>query len=144
MTNTIAAVMRAVRNFFERDCIEGEFTISGGVVSPAVDAPYVYISGSNFHDGVRKISASAIESDNHPSETFTGRVWLLHPPDDFLALCERIAAYQIATPVGSMMSETLNEYSYTRQSNGKGSVQTWQDAFSDELIPYRRMFTGVG
>lgn len=144
MTNTIAAVMRAVRNYFEREYIEGEISISGGVVSPAVDAPYVYISGSDFHDGVRKMMASTIEADNHPNETFAGRVWLLHPPDDFLVLCEKIAAYQETNPVGAMMSEKLNEYSYTRQSNGSGGVKTWQDAFAESLTPYRRMFTGVG
>lgn len=144
MTNTIAAVMRAVRNYFERGYIEGEISISGGVVSPAVDAPYVYISGSDFHDGVKKMMASTIEADNHPNETFTGRVWLLHPPDDFIDLCEKIAAYNEKNAPGALVSETLNEYSYTKATGKNGSLLSWEEAFASKLIPYRRMFTEVG
>lgn len=144
MVTTIAAVMRYVKNYFERECIEGEFAIRGGVVTPAVSAPYIYISGSTSHDGLKKMHGGAIEADNHPDETFTGRVWMLHPPDDFIALCESISAYNYANPVGALMSETLNEYSYTRQSNGRGGVNSWQDAFASSLVPYRRMFSEVG
>lgn len=144
MAITIAAVMRHLRNYFERDCYEGEITIRGGVVTPSVAAPYVYISGSAYHDGVKVMAGAAIKGDNAPDETFHGRVWTLHPPDEFLSLCQSIAAYDEKHPVGAMASETLNEYSYTRQSNGKGGVKTWQEAFSGQLSPYRRMFTEVG
>lgn len=144
MTNTIAAVMRHLRNYFERDCYEGEITIRGGVVTPSVSAPYVYISGSDAHDGVKKLAGGAILEDSKGDETFTGRMWTLHPPDDFLALCESIAAYEEKNPVGALASETLNEYSYTKQNNGRGGVMTWEEAFAARLVPYRRMFKGVG
>ena len=144
MTNTIAAVMRAVRNFFDRGYIEGEFSISGGVVSPTVEAPYVYISGSTSRDGVKKLSKSTIEADNHPNESFTGRVWLLHPPDDFLSLCSQIEAYEEKNAPGSLVSETLSEYSYRKATGKNGSLLTWEEAFAARLTPYRRMFTEVG
>lgn len=144
MANTIAAVMRHVRNFFERELIEGEISITGGMVSPVVDAPYVYISGSKYHDGVKAMTGSSINQDNHPSETFTGRMWLLHPPDEFIALCEEIDQYAARNAAGAYVSESLNEYSYQRATDKSGRVIGWQDAFSERLIPYRRMFTGVG
>lgn len=142
MVNTIAAVMRHVRCFFERPCIEGEITVTGGVVEPAVTAPYVYISGSNALDGLHKVVGGALEGVT-ASDAFTGRLWPCHPPGDFLALCQRIDAFRTAQPVTGLLSESLGEYSYTRAAGAHGAV-TWQECFGDELRPYRRMFTEVG
>lgn len=139
MAVSIAAVMRHVRNFFERGCIEGEFTVSGGVLTPAPRAPYVAIEGSAFNDGVYRIDELKKDQD----ETFIGRVWCLHPPEDFVSLCKEIATFDEKNPAGSMQSETFGEYSYNR-ATANGNVQGWQMAFAQQLIPYRRMFTEVG
>ena len=144
MTSTIAAVMRHLRNFFERELIEGEISIRGGVVSPAVNAPYAFISGSKFHDGLRKLAGGSIEGDNHPDETFAGRLWLLYPPDDFIAICDNIAAYNSQNAPGAIVSETLGEYSYTKTTGKNGGLLTWEEAFNSSLAPFRRMFTEVG
>lgn len=144
MTNTIAAVMRHIRNYFERECYEGEITITGGVVSPRINAPFAFIQGSAYHDGVKRMISGVIENNNAPDETFTGRVWYLHPPDDFLALCGKIAEYEAKTPVGALVSESLEGYSYSRATGRNGGVQEWQDAFAARLAPFRRMFTEVG
>lgn len=138
MKVSIAAVMRHVRNFFERGCMEGEFTVSGGVLTPAPRAPYVAIEGSAFNDGVYRIDELKKDRD----ETFVGRVWALHPPDDFVQLCEEIALYDEKNPTGSMQSESFGEYSYTR-AVGQTGVIGWQGAFAQRLIPYRHMFTEV-
>ena len=143
MANTIAAVMRHLRNFFERGCIEGEISIRGGVVTPAVSSPYVYISGSTFHDGVKRMSGGSIDGDNHPGETFAGRVWLLYPPDDFIAICDNIEAYNSQNAPGAIVSETLGEYSYTKTTGKNGGLLTWEEAFNSSLAPFRRMFTEV-
>lgn len=143
MTDTIAAVMRHVRNYFVRKRIEGEITVTGGVVSPRVSAPYVYIAGSDTLDGVHAVQDSTIATER--SETFDGMLWLLYPPGDFLALCREIEQYIAACPVNGLQSETLNEYSYTRASGASGhGVMTWEEAFSSRLLPYRRMFSEVG
>lgn len=138
MAVSIAAVMRFVNNYFERAYIDGTFTISGGVLSPAPAAPYVAIEGSAWHGGVYRLD----QLREHPEETFTGRVWALHPPDDFVQLCEEIAAYDEKNPAGALQSETFGEYSYTR-AVGQTGVIGWQTAFAQRLIPYRRMFTEV-
>ena len=145
MLNTIAAVMREVNNFFNRGHgIACEISISGGVVSPAVNAPYVYIKGSTFHEGLHEISHSSILNDNHPNETFNGVMWMLYPPNDFLDLCEKIATYNEKTPVSALQSEHLNEYSYTMFGGKSGGVLTWQEAFEKRLKPFWRPFTEVG
>lgn len=144
MASTIAAVMRHLHNYFERTRIKGEISIRGGVVSPAVEAPYVYISGSAFHDGVRTLDKSTIQQDNHPDETFAGCMWELYPPDEFLAVCEEIAAFDGANAPGALISESLGEYSYTRATGKGGAPMTWEDAFAARLAPWRRMFTEVG
>lgn len=143
MTNTIAAVMRECRNYFERSAIEGEISITGGVVSPQVEAPYVYIKGSAYHEGVHRLEQGSIVSDSAADESFTGCVWLLYPPSDFIELCRKVSDFEAKTPVGALQSESLNEYSYTRATGSRG-VLTWQEAYASSFIPYRRMFTEVG
>lgn len=128
--------MRRVRNFFERERIEGTFTITGGVLAPLPDAPFIAISGSRWHDGVFPIGALP---GDMPDEIFDGKVWGLHPPSDFLALCEAISAYDEKNPIGAYQSESFGPYSYTRGTAGNG----WEAAFAGQLLPYRRMFTEV-
>lgn len=138
MSVSIAAVMRHIRNYFERDCAEGEFTVSGGVLSPAPAAAYFAIEGSLYHDGVYR----AGELKESPAETFTGKVWTLCPPADFIALCDEISAFDAANPANAMQSESFGDYSYSRFSQG-GAPVTWQSMFAGRLAPYRRMFTEV-
>lgn len=143
MASTIAAVMRHLRNYFERGSIEGEITIRGGVVSPAVDAPFVCFEGSTFHDGVWQIAGNSLVGEHNPEETFTGKMWLLYPPDAFVALCEQIREYDGKNAPGALVAETLGEYSYTRATGKNGAPMTWEYAFATRLAPYRRMYTEV-
>ena len=142
MTDTVAAVMRHVNNFFLREAVEGVFTISGdGVLSPAVDAPYIAVTGSMWHDGLYD-SASDMKTGHE--ETFEGTVWALCPPAQFLALCKEIEAYEAKNPTGAPVSESFGGYSYSRGTSGQsGCAITWREAFSDALRPYRRMFSEV-
>ncbi len=134
----IEALMRECRNFFERGYIDATFTVEGNTISPAPNAPYVYLSGSRA-DGVYRqdIPGELIAEPELENETFTGRVWLLFPPRAFLELAEEVAGYDAAAPAGAMRSESFGEYSYTR------STSTWQEAFASKLEPFRHMFTEV-
>lgn len=146
MSVSILSVMRSVRNFFHDGYREGLFQIVGNVISPAPDAPYVAITGSRQHNGVFACSPGGILSGvpaDLPSEDFTGKVWMLYPPDDFLALCEQINQFDEKTPAGALLSESFGDYSYSRGTSGNGGVQTWSEAFADQLAMYRRMFSEV-
>ena len=141
MAVTVAAVMRACRNFFEGTPLTGTFAITGGGLSPAPDAPYVAIRGRCYHDGVHEISGGVLDVLK-TDEVFEGAVYPLRPPDDFLDLCKDISAYDDKTPVTGNQSESFGGYSYTRASGASGLL-TWQEAFAHRLIPFRRMFSGV-
>ena len=142
MTDTVAAVMRHVNNFFLREAVEGVFSVSGdGVLSPAVDAPFIAVTGSTWHDGLYD-SASDMKTGHE--ETFEGTVWALSPRAKFLALCKEIEAYVAKNPTGAPVSESFGGYSYSRGTSGQGGgAITWREAFSDALRPYKRMFSEV-
>ena len=137
MAVTVAAVMRQIHHFFERERIDGTFVIAGGALTPLPDAPFVAVSGSSRHDG---IFPRGELPDDPQDETFDGTVWGLHPPADFLALCQEISDYDDKNPVGAMRSESFGAYGYAR---GDGAGSGWEAAFDQRLAPYRRMFTEV-
>ena len=144
MAVSVAAVMRHVRNFFERGWLDGAVRISGGVLSVPVNSPYIAISGSAYNDGVYRMISDTAAERPFRDETFDGRIWLLHPPDDFLSLCEDASRYDDHNPVGALKSETFGDYSYTRASAFvTGGMNTWETAFAARLRPYVRMFTEV-
>ena len=146
MSVSILTVMRSVRNFFHDGYREGLFTIVGNVISPVPDAPYIAISGSRQHNGVFACSPDGALSgfpEGKHDEEFSGKVWMLYPPDDFLQLCEQINQYDQKNPIGAMHSESFGDYSYTRGTDDQGGIPTWQEAYSGQLREYRRMFTEV-
>lgn len=144
MAVSVAAVMRQCRNYFPTGYMDGTFRITGNVL-PGVDSPWVYISGSAYHDGVWQLADGYLTGrsvDGLGDESFDGRVWMLNPPEDFLELCKEIKAYEEKNPIGAFASESFGAYSYTR-GTGNGQAQGWPAAFSAQLAPYRRMFTEV-
>ena len=141
MAVCVADVMRHCRNFFAVAYKDGTFRISGNALLDVPDARWVYISGSMAHDGVWEVCDGYLtgrDVSGLPDEDFAGRVWYLAPPCDFLALCEKIRAYEEKNPMVAVTSERFGEYSYTRDASG------WQSAFGGQLATYRRMYTEVG
>lgn len=143
MAVSLGAVMAHCRNFFERGYTDGEFTVTDGRLSPQTKALYVCISGSAYHDGVYRLADGMIADPMAcmPDETFAGRVWELHPPEDFVSLAEEIAAYDQKNPSGALQSESFGEYSYTRSA--QSGAPGWAGAFSGRLTRYMRMYTEV-
>lgn len=140
MAVTIGSVMRHCRNYFERGYIDGDFTIENGAITfPSLaDGRYIAISGSACNDGVYKIG-----TDTMTDEVFTGRVWLLSPPADFVALAEDIRAWEEKNAPSVYTSENFGEYSYSRAGDGAGGVATWQSVFSARMRNYQKLSSGV-
>ena len=122
MAVSVAAVMRQVRNYFERERYAGPMGIVGGTL-----APYVAVEGAGVF-----AAGEAPES--------AGTCWALYPPADFLALCQEISEYDDRHPAGAPRSESFGAYRYDR---GEGAPGGWEAAFAARLAPYRRMFTEV-
>ena len=146
MAVSVAAVMRHCRNFFESGYIDGTFRITGNALPDVEDsARWVYISGSKMHDGVWEIDEQGFLTgrsvDGLMDEEFTGRVWLLAPPVDFLEVCKTIREYEEKNPVSALASETFGNYARTWNAEQIG--KSWSVAFNASLLPYRKMFTEV-
>lgn len=146
MAVSVAAVMRQINNYFEVGRMDGVFAISGNTLSPAPPTSWCCIKDSLTHDGVWEIADGNLQRvpDTSTDEQFTGRVWLLRPPADFLSLCEEISAYDDKNPVGAYTSESFGGYSYTRKgSTGANGSTSWLAVFEERLYPYRHMYTEV-
>ena len=139
MTIKVSDVMRHVRNHFVQSACSGVFRQAEGVLAlgeAASPGMWVAIVSEDGPRGVFQLD----EKGGIPGTadiTFTGTVYVLNPPADFLRLCGDIACWAEANPDPSVSSEKLGEYSVSRRA------VTWESAFAPALNPYRRMFTEV-
>lgn len=140
----LRTIMRANHNFFEESApYTGRFSISEGAITLPEELPcgaYIAIEGSRWHDGIYETPAHF----SMPDEVFTGKVWVLHPPAEFLALAEAIENYNEKMTATPYVSESFGGYSYQIATGKNGAALSWQEAFASQMKPYYRMFTEVG
>lgn len=135
----LAELCAEVRNYFETDKRFGEFTISGGTFAPSdfiKDGQYFRIVGSTFNDGVYRYPATGLTD-----EIFTGAVWAMSLPPDFIALSTEIEEYNKsdAGKASPYISENFGGYGYTKATGSNGKVLTWKSVFADDLNRYRKL-----
>ena len=139
MTIKVSDVMRHVRTHFIRDAIQGTWSHAGGSLTPAEPfAPgmWIAVSGEGAPCGVYQLD----EKGGIPGlgdVTWTGVIYRLDPPADFLRLCGDIGCWAAANPDPAVSSEKLGEYSVSRKA------VSWENAFAPALAPYRRMYAEV-
>lgn len=139
MTVKVSDVMRDVRNHFIRDSIPGSWNHTDGSLTPAeAFAPgmWIAVSGEGAPCGVYQLD----EKGGIPGLgdfSWTGVIYRLDPPADFLRLCGDIGCWAAANPDPAVSSEKLGEYSVNRRA------VTWENAFAPALAPYRRMYAEV-
>ena len=135
----VSDVMRHVRNHFIRSTVTGDFRHVGGILLPAeAFRPGMWIAGTG--EGAPAGVYHLDEQGGIPglSDTsWTGTVYLLDPPADFIRLCGDIACWAAAHSAPALTSEKFGEYSVDRRPI------TWEVAFAPALAPYRRMFAEV-
>lgn len=147
MTVKVSDVMRHVRNHFVQSAVTGDWAQQGGVLTPADSlAPGMWIAVTGQLPGCAGTSSAPCgvyqldENGGVPDlddATWTGTVYLLSPPADFLRLCGDIACWAEANPDPAVTAEKLGEYTVSRRA------VSWQEAFAPALAPYRRMFPEV-
>lgn len=143
----IGDICAEIKNYFtyEEDRHIGDWTISNGMLIPAITIPtdYIRIVGSRLNDGVHERTNGTFTLVD---EEFHGAIWIMSVPDDFKTLAAEIEAWNatysdiIKSPY---QSESFGGYSYSKASgNGSGNgtgAPTWQSQFSDRLNRYRRI-----
>lgn len=140
----IERVCEHIHNYFsaDEDRRAGTYTIENGVLAldHVVEGQYFRIVGSAFNDGVYIQPA-----DDLIDETFTGEVWAMKPPRDFLRTVEEIEAWEakygerVMSPFQS--ENVIGVYSYAKAATGGASALTgWQAAFKARLDRWRRLY----
>ena len=151
----LEVVMRYIRNYFIRDRYTGNFTISGGMISPhdfLLEGQRFYVTGSFLNDGVYTYHVDGVTNDldsvvvDLKDESFTGTIFALAVPPTFIALVQQIAEWvgKFGDVANSpYQSESFNGYSYAKASEGAGSGasggSTWQDVFRSQLNEWRKV-----
>jgi len=140
----IERVCEHIHNYFSAgdDRRAGTYTIENGILAldHVVEGQYFRIVGSAFNDGVYIQPA-----DDLIDETFTGEVWAMKPPRDFLRTVEEIEAWEakygerVMSPFQS--ENVIGVYSYAKAATGGASALTgWQAAFKARLDRWRRLY----
>ena len=159
----MTSLCREVRNYFVRsdsDKISGVFSVREGGIALSADAAgasqddfriadgqFFRIVGSLYNDGVWQNSEAMMT--NLREEEFTGQVWLMAPPKDFLDLAEEIAVWIARfgdAALSPYASESFGGYSYTLRGTSRRNESardnedaSWQTAFRRRLAAYRRI-----
>lgn len=157
----LSEVMNDIRNHFAisrstgriHGSESGDFTISDGKISVCnkyVVGQYIAIVGSVLNDGIYRVEAfedgiiTIKESDANDKiwgETFTGTIYSLRVPQDFIQLVDKIKAFTEST-AGQSSNITSVSFGIQSQSFGtdsNGVRAGWQTVFRNELHKYRRM-----
>ena len=143
MKKELTDICEYLNNYFWRAKYDVNITISGGTfTSPYLkNGQYFRIIGSDFNDGVHQYPATDLTD-----ETFAGAIWSMAVPQTVIDLSAKLKDWRAKyEAVGSeamspFSSESFGNYSYSKGSSSSGSnAMSWQDVFSAQLKPYRRL-----
>lgn len=142
----VGAVMTECRNYFEAERLSDRvWTVTGGTVTPTgmlAAGGWYAVGGACAMSGVRQADVQG-RLTGVPDGIYTASVWRLEPPQDFLRLCEAIAAWCRRHPHTAAVSERFGDYSRTLATGSHGAPLTWAQVFCTELWPWRRVMTEV-
>lgn len=145
MTISLPDLMRETRNYFPAAFQDASWTLHGGALTPTDflhPGDWIAITASLHNNGVFQLGEGCT-IPSQTDETWTGRVWLLAPPADFLALAQEIASWTAQQASSATVKESFGAYSRELATDSDGRPLTWQACFARQLMPYRRMYTEV-
>ena len=146
-------IMENIHNYFIEEQFEGEYVITGDVISLPfmLDGQRFLISGSSLNDGVYTYHSAGCKNDDNTGaaglhdETFTGRICALAVPPAVIALSAEMKTWvdangaNVTSPYSS--ENVIGVYSYTKATGGTGAggAVTVFDAFKDRLNRWRKV-----
>lgn len=146
-TSMVPALMRRCRNHFVESFADGAWSLADGkITGPVPMTPgWIAVGGSGLCDGVHLVGDDGTIAGLTGQGSWTGRVWHLAPPEDFLHLAGEIAAYRAghssAEPQVVRRRESFGVYACeVAYGEGEAASTDWEAAFADALRPFRRMF----
>lgn len=154
LTLTLTEMCQEMRNWFDRERINGTFEVRNGEIFPTGKTHWqtfptlgmhVRIIGSWNNDGVQQIGNCEMRN-----ETFDGSVWLLAIPQPVLELAEEIKAWREkyesvdSAAMSPYSSESFGGYSYSKNAPGNSagsgsSAVNWQNVFKARLNKWRKI-----
>ena len=148
----IGEICAHLHNYFTArdDMHSGTFTVSGGRLTlPFLrEGQYYRIIGSVFNDGIHVYGEM---TERLLDECFSGAVWAMKIPADFLALVNEIEEWQEkngAVASSPYTFESFGGYMYSkaggkggnREGSGSGGYDTsWKTAFRGRLNTWRKL-----
>lgn len=135
-----------LRNYFtdKEHIFHGTYTISDGIISInfVKKSQYFRISGSAFNDGVYCNIPDDLKRLR--DEIFTGSIWVMAVPEDFVRLCDEAERFKakIAEISGNFegyTSESWGGYTYTLPTSAPAFIQEWQYHIKQGMNMYRRL-----
>ena len=127
---TVPELCVYTHNFFDRadDPVAGEFAFEPDTVpAGVVPGQYFLVCGSIFNDGVHKAGDGDLTA-----ETFNGAVQPMRVPPDFVALAEKIDAYDKALP-------SFGGWSGTMAAGADGLPADGKTRYKSEINHWRKM-----
>ena len=117
----------------------GRFAVEKGRISlPFLKSgQYFWIAGSVFNDGLYQYGSCVLQD-----EEFTGAVWALAVPAEFVKLAEDVQAWRDTSEKAAQspfQSESFGGYSYTKSAAQGESALSWQSVFAARLKKWRKL-----
>lgn len=143
----ISGLCRELRNYFtvKEDKHWGTYTIDTYSISPVgflIPYQYFAIFGSKLNDGVYRNDVEDLKRLRN--ETFTGSVWDMHVPAEFIELAQDIERFKAKVDELELInkgyaSESWGGYSYSLSSSAPASMLLWQSRIDRSLNMWRKL-----
>lgn len=146
MEITLTELCQDLRNWFDRERLVGEITISNGEITVngktvALQSDmYFRVIGSYFSEGIHKYPDADM-----PDEIFSGAVWRLAIPAPVINLATEIAAWREkyetvnSFAMSPFTSESVGSHSVSKSATSDGSSPSWQSAFAARMNAWRKI-----
>ncbi len=141
-------ILKQINNYFYKFYEMGNFSIDHNrilVKGNYVQGQYIRIENSLMNDGVYRVAYAKdgeirLEGFDLIDEEFEGVISSLAIPKQLINLLPKIEKYEEENKQSPIISESFGTYSYTLATDTSGKAISWEQAFSNELKNYKKMY----